>query len=331
MKIFWVMGFCLLTTTLQAEFTNLPTIPAEYHGTFYMHEQITDGKVERPGAAKRFGQITAKQVGLDRGEKLKVTGVSLSDDPSLLEVSFANREFWWAIVRVGSQFHITQYQRGTDGSLHAPAIFFVSQSQTPPVPMRSYSPAQIREIFFLLGMNNEYMGKRAGRPNMFYKSEGAKQALCDQHFERLRKELGLKPAEQAGLVVDSFYKRGGASYSIGGVIYTISEDAFEGFGEEAALGYLAGAAARDWHEDGFSLANAGAKADVIANLLARHGCTEVRVCRNYGLVPTGYEVQCKPSPAIQKLIEEAVAERERNELPAPEKTDSTPEPVRKSP
>ncbi len=39
--------------------------------------------------------------------------------------------------------------------------------------VRLIDSTAIRELFFLLGMNNEYMGKRAGRPNMFYKSEGA--------------------------------------------------------------------------------------------------------------------------------------------------------------
>ncbi len=154
--------------------------------------------------------------------------------------------------------------------------------------------------------------------------------MYDRHVERLRGELGLKSAAEVGLVVDSFYKRG-ASCGVGGVVYTISEDALEGYGEEAALGYLAGAAVRSWYGDSFSFANADDKADVVADLLFRHECTDVQVCRYHGPVPTGYEVRCKLSAAMQKLIANAVAEREQVAPPSADGAEPASVPSRNAP
>lgn len=173
----------------------------------------------------------------------------------------------------------------------------------------AYSPAQIHEIFFLLGMNGEYLGKPAGEMDFFPLSQRAAEAVFEDHAERLRIALNLKSATNVWAIVDSFYKKTG-EYG-GNVVYFISEEAFDGYGENAELGYLAGATVRHWHDGSLWIPNGVSKAEVIGELLVRHDCRDVWACRDFGRPPTGVEVRFKPSKAIQKLIDDAVAEREK--------------------
>jgi len=175
----------------------------------------------------------------------------------------------------------------------------------------AYSAAQIREIFFLLGMNHEYTGKPAGEIGFFPTCDANAKAIYEAHVEKLRASLGLKSAKDVWRVVDSFYKNT-AEYSVGQRVFYISEEAFEGYGEEAEQAYLTGAAVRHWRDGSFWIMNGASKSDVIAKLLHKYDCKHVWVCRNYSGVPTGFEVRYEPSQRIQKLIDDAVAEREKS-------------------
>jgi len=311
-----VATFCLLAANLQAQLADmtaipeksetLPAIPEEYRGTFYLQEQIIERKVERMSPSKHFCEIEANQVLLDSGEKLQVAEVI--KDFSLTLISFVNHKFVWVVVVSGSQFHITQEDLKAGGRSPLQRIFFVSRAKTVPGTKSTYSPSQIRELFFLLGMNNEYMGKCAGEANRFYSSEGPQNAVYEKHAESLRAGLELKSSAEVWPLVDSLYKRGGVGFGIGDAVYYISEDAFEGYGKQAVLGYLAGASVRDWHKGSYWFPNAGHKADLVAELLSRYGCKRVKVSRNYRSTPVSYEVRYRPSPIIKKLIEDAVAE-----------------------
>jgi hypothetical protein len=189
--------------------------------------------------------------------------------------------------------------------LTAAAMVHAAESAAP-----AYSPDQVREVFFLLGMNIEYTGKPAGELGFFPTGDANARAIYEAHVQQLRRSLGLKSERDVWSVVDSFYKKTG-EYGVGQRVYFISEEAFEGYGEDAELAYLKGAAVREWNNGSFRLTNGADKSEVIGRLLHKYGCKDVWACRDFNGVPTAFEVRCKPSQKIQKLIDDAVAEREK--------------------
>jgi hypothetical protein len=178
--------------------------------------------------------------------------------------------------------------------------------------VKTYSPIQIREIFFLLGMHCEYFGKSAGSPDTFYTDERAAEAVYTEHADRLRASLGLKSVEDLWPVVDSFYRKTEEDLSLKR-IYVISSDAFVGYGDDAALGYLSGAAVRHWKDGCYRFANATHKAQVIGHLLAWRDCGDVEVRTYVARIPNNSEVRFHPSKAISDLIEQSVLERSKKE------------------
>src|SRR5579862_8680962 len=85
-----------------------------------------------------------------------------------------------------------------------------------------HSAEQLHEIFFLLGMNFEYIGKPAGQLGYFFPGDAKEQAIYESHVEKLRLSLGLKSTSNVWNIVDSFYKKSGV-YGADAKVYFISD------------------------------------------------------------------------------------------------------------
>jgi len=109
MKIIFVVAAGLTAALVSAEppaVRDLPDIPAQYRGTFYLHEkQAQPGQTEGVEPAQAFGKIDAQQVLLDGTNRLKVASVKQTVFPGRdgqpvpsIVVRFEQTNLMWGVA-----------------------------------------------------------------------------------------------------------------------------------------------------------------------------------------------------------------------------------------
>ena len=109
MKIIFIAAAALSAALVSAEppaVRDLPEIPAQYRGTFYLHEkQAQPGQTEGVEPAQAFGKIDAQQVLLDGTNRLKVASVKQTVFPGRdgqpvpsIVVRFEQTNLMWGVA-----------------------------------------------------------------------------------------------------------------------------------------------------------------------------------------------------------------------------------------
>ncbi len=182
------------------------------------------------------------------------------------------------------------------------------------------SREEAKEVFFLLGMHIEYMGKFKGHGDVFFSNEAAKYELYMEHVRRLQEGLGFSDVDQVWQIVDSYYRKEGKYFS-GDPVYFISEDVFTGRSDEEVLAYLEGVFARRWIGDCLNFANGGEKPKIVAMLLRKFDCRDVKV-ESFDEIPRRTEIRFEASKQIEEVREKAL-----RAVRAKEKPNKAPEPT----
>jgi hypothetical protein len=168
---------------------------------------------------------------------------------------------------------------------------------------------QTCEVFFLLGMTDEYNGHAIGKASRFLGGRPAAKAIYMRHAEALRLSLGLERVEDVWAVVDSFYRPPGLKSE--GRLGVANEQMFEG-NSGFKMHYIRGAITRFWDAEkkGIRLVNAGSKAHLLVELLTIFGDKENIEVRLSVVpaIPTSYLVSVVGSKRFDELVAEALSE-----------------------
>ena len=173
--------------------------------------------------------------------------------------------------------------------------------EAPPAP-----PGKAK--FELLGMLNEYIERRTDGKTIekFYGDD----LPIIPHFEEVLKQFCREehlPAEYGPMqggdltspaiasAIDKYYRNG-----------TLDESVFNGASEEDLLRYVAGAYLRFGDEKKrslFLMYNAPEKMRTVGHVLAKLGCTKIRLYDSgYHLVPTTFVLLFSPSPKVKEKL-----------------------------
>ncbi|HEX5131455.1 MAG TPA: hypothetical protein VFX92_03090 [Candidatus Krumholzibacteria bacterium] len=172
-----------------------------------------------------------------------------------------------------------------------------------------YSGDKTETIFFVLGMLDEYGGRRItegiDQIEHFYPNEVTQACVFRVYLDRLAAEQGLNPTVdvswgESGYIsfmspdLSRFINAQYQFTSINGYrvvdgekrrlsIASISTDQFDGHGTNAKLAYLAGAYFRYGQPGNYTFSNANKKRNLIAQLLEDVGCKGVRKSSREGI------------------------------------------------
>ena len=189
-----------------------------------------------------------------------------------------------------------------------------------------WSDDHTETIFFLLGMLDEYLGRRVtegdDRVESFYPGEMVPAFVFHADLNRLAEEQKLDAgveiewgdqghvtfrSEVLPEVIDSFYDfTFGAYTTLNGMKVRsgwakLTHDVFEGHGQDAKLAYLAGAYFRYGSNGRYRFSNSSEKARLIARLLEEIGCENVETTSRAGL-PASNGVLFEPTQALSDAM-----------------------------
>jgi hypothetical protein len=172
---------------------------------------------------------------------------------------------------------------------------------------KGLSSDQQRQLFFLLGMNHESMGRRPGHPEHFYRNEVALAAVYTHRLAEFTKSAHLDGEDEAIQLIDGLYTKHG-EYLDGSPVHFVSWDVFDGFGPEAVLGFIAGAYCRHWNGTSLRFANSTHKAQLLGSLLVGQECREIVVKIYPEYTPVGSEVVFTPAASMREMMQQIDAE-----------------------
>jgi len=187
-----------------------------------------------------------------------------------------------------------------------------------------FDPSKGHARFEVLGMLDDYMGRLLGRGNFierFYPSQKVQadrfeqllNELCAEdhlpkHWQRKKQKEGhitFTGMEIAKAINRNFeaYDDGFYTRSSIGPTGRLSSAVFQSASQADLLRYIAGAQTRfgsSTHQAIFIGANCGNKFELLADVLARLGCSNIRLYCTQELVPTTYILLFSPSLNVQE-------------------------------